>query len=451
MNWGVSNQTIQELEDKLFSEILIEQRKINSIKAADQEKIDSSNQFAKMLTQLRGTGFSLPSLFSGKGHGPFVELIDGSIKLDLIGGIGPYILGHSHPLQIRAFLSAAKGNVLNSTNFLPANLSVELSQKLIDAAGKSKLENCWFCGSGSMANDSAMRLLWTKRAPRNRILAFENSFAGRSLVMQSITQGDSNTKDLIIDYIPFPKDHESAKKCLSLSKSLLSKYGDSYITFYGELVQGEAGINLPQSNALKEVFSQIKDFEIPIWIDEVQTFARTTQLFAFQTFEVDEFVDLCTIGKAFNVSAVLYSSAYTLSQGLGGTFQGNIASLIFAIDLLNLFKTGQFFHPKGRASSLSDELSTLFNAITLSGNSLGFKCSAHGLGLMWAFKIHHKNSNIIELFMKELYNNGIIVWKAGREEICIRMLFPYTLDHHHQSSIKNIFINTLSQLNASEK
>ncbi len=451
MIWGVSNQTIQELEDKLFSEILIEQRQIRALKAADQDKIEQSDQLAKSLTSLRGTDFTLPSLFSGKGHGPFVELIDGSVKFDLIGGIGPYILGHSHPLQIRSFLSAAKGNILNSTNFLPSHLSVTLSQQLINSTGNSSLDNCWFCGSGSMANDSAMRLLWSKRAPRKRVLAFENSFAGRSLVMQSITQGDSDTKDLQIDYITFPKDEASLKRSLAETKELLTKHPDDYLTFYGELVQGEAGINLPFKDSLSVIFKEVKSADIPIWVDEVQTFARTTKLFAFQTFGVGEHVDVCTIGKAFNLSAVLYNSKFSLPSGLGGTFQGNISSLIFAIDLLKLFESGQFFHEQGRAITLGEELREMFKQIVASTKAMNLECSAHGIGLMWAFKVSGTNNCLIDDFMKSLYQNGIIVWNAGRKERCIRMLFPYTISSDHQESIKGIFINTLSQLKASEK
>ncbi|PIP91107.1 MAG: hypothetical protein COW01_01235 [Bdellovibrionales bacterium CG12_big_fil_rev_8_21_14_0_65_38_15] len=448
MDWGVSNQTIQELEDKLFSAILIEQRQFNSIKKPVSEKIDFSKHCSAELSKTRGTELKNNPLFSGRGHGPYVELIDGSVKLDLIGGIGPYILGHSHPLQIRSFLKASRGCLLNSTNFIPSELSLQLSKSLLEFCHGSALTHCWFSGSGSMANDSAMRLLWHKRVPRTRILAFENSFAGRSLVMQSITQGDSSAKDLLIDYIPFPKDEDSTYRSLQILEQLIKEHGDSYITFYGELVQGEAGINLPLQGSLAKIFKAIKKQQIPIWIDEVQTFARTTQLFAFQKFNVEEFVDICTIGKAFNISAVLFSNQFSLKQGLGGTFQANIASILFAIDLLRLLKDGAFFEPKGRSHKLESSIAMMFKNITAADNK--FNSRAHGVGLMWAISFKNGTQNFIEAFLKDLFENGIIAWRAGRQHHCLRLLFPYTLTNNHLKEIEDIFIQSFSKFNDSE-
>ncbi len=448
MDWGVSNQTIQELEDKLFSEILIEQQQFDSIKMPSSDKTDFSKQCSLELSKARGTELNNNPLFSGRGHGPFVELIDGAVKFDLIGGIGPYILGHSHPLQIRSFLKASRGCILNSTNFIPSDLSLHLSRSLIDSCHGSKLEHCWFSGSGSMANDSAMRLLWDKRRPRTRILAFENSFAGRSLVMQSITQGDSTAKDLLIDYIPFPTDKESTKNSLHKLEQLIKQHGDSYITFYGELVQGEAGINLPLNGSLNKIFNSIKTQKIPIWIDEVQTFARTTKLFAFQKFNVEEFVDICTIGKAFNISGVLFSNHFSFSQGLGGTFQANIASIIFAIDLLRLFKDGKFFEPQGRSSILESDIASMFDRVSQTDQR--YLCRSHGVGLMWAISFKDGGLKFIENFLKILFDNGIIAWRAGRQHHCLRMLFPYTLTKKHLKEIEDVFIHTLSQINESE-
>lgn len=448
MDWGVSNQTIQELEDKLFSAILIEQQQFNSIKKPVSEKIDFSNHCSAELSRARGAELKNNPLFSGRGHGPYVELIDGSVKLDLIGGIGPYILGHSHPLQIRSFLKASRGCLLNSTNFIPSELSLQLSKSLLDFCHGSALTHCWFSGSGSMANDSAMRLLWDKRVPRTRILAFENSFAGRSLVMQSITQGDSSAKDLLIDYIPFPKDEDSTHRSLQILEQLIKEHGDSYITFYGELVQGEAGINLPLQGSLAKIFKAIKKQQIPIWIDEVQTFARTTQLFAFQKFNVEEFVDICTIGKAFNISAVLFSNQFSLKQGLGGTFQANIASILFAIDLLRLLKDGAFFEPKGRSHKLESSIAMMFKNVTTADNK--FDSRAHGVGLMWAISFKNGTQHFIEAFLKVLFENGIIAWRAGRQHHCLRLLFPYTLTNNHLKEIEDVFIQSFSKINDSE-
>tara|TARA_R110000868_G_C10953636_1_gene767988 strand:+ start:81 stop:1415 length:1335 start_codon:yes stop_codon:yes gene_type:complete len=432
VHWGVYDQTIQELEDKLFSNILLAQRQFNEVRPADFGKHTLSNQISHELQSFRGCTTKLPTVYSGRGHGPFAEMLDGSVKFDLIGGIGPYLLGHSHPLQIKANLEAARGCILNSTNFLPASISADVSRLLINAAGGSPLVHCWFSGSGSMANDSAMRLMWHKRAPRKKLIAFKHSFAGRSLAMQSITSGETSTESLSLHYIDFPNDEVSGQRCLEQLNTLLVNQSDEYCCFYGELIQGEAGIHAPHQKSLVQLFEKLKSCNIPIWIDEVQTFARTKQLFSFQTFGVSKFIDICTIGKAFNLSAVLYSKDFAIPHGLGGTFQGSVSSLLYAKSLLKLLSNGPFHGPSGRINSLEEKIRSAFEG-------LNSRFNVRGIGTMWAITIDDGDELTTMRFLSHLFEQGIIAWKAGRQEYCIRLLFPITLLDEHLEQIKSIF------------
>ena len=56
---------------------------------------------------IRGGTLYFPYLGSGIGRGPLVELADGSVKYDMISGIGVHYLGHSHPALIAASIDAA--------------------------------------------------------------------------------------------------------------------------------------------------------------------------------------------------------------------------------------------------------------------------------------------------------------------------------------------------------
>ncbi|MGV3484295.1 MAG: aspartate aminotransferase family protein, partial [Planctomycetaceae bacterium] len=58
-------------------------------------------------TKLRGTPPFWPYLSAGLGNGPYVQLADGSVKLDFIGGIGVYGCGHNHPEMLDASVDAA--------------------------------------------------------------------------------------------------------------------------------------------------------------------------------------------------------------------------------------------------------------------------------------------------------------------------------------------------------
>ena len=107
MSNGIHNNRIDEHLNLLFSEILLGQQEYSKLREADEDKLDLIPQKLKEYEEVRGRGFFFPLIASGRGHGPFSELIDGSIKYDLINSIGVNLLGHSHPLLIRASLEAA--------------------------------------------------------------------------------------------------------------------------------------------------------------------------------------------------------------------------------------------------------------------------------------------------------------------------------------------------------
>lgn len=444
MHWGVDDQTIQEFEDQLFSQILFAQSKFNCVRAPDPQRAQEAFTEAKRMQSLRGCDFELPALLSGNGHGPFVELQDGSVKLDLIGGIGPYLLGHSHPLQIRAHLKAARASMINSTNFLPVALATETAQTLIGLAQPSNLEHCWFCGSGSMANDSALRLISHHRKDRNRLIAFKQSFAGRSIGMQSITLGSKNENGFAIDYITFPDDEKNTQTALKELRDLLKKHPSGYAAFHGELLQGEAGIHLPHPAGIKEVLSVVKDNDITVWIDEVQTFARTPTPFIFQVLDLSDVIDICTIGKAFNLSAVLFSSHYKIGAGLGGTFQGPVAALVYANDMIRLLTHGNFFTNTGRIAKIEDQIRLMFSQISQEFEPR-FKFLARGLGTMWALEVGKSDLETINRLISDLFKNGVMLWRAGRDPYYLRLLLPVTITPEHIVMIKDIFTNTLNQ------
>ena len=108
--------------------------------------------------------------------------------MDFICGIGPHILGHSHPEMIKAALRGALEDATMQGHLQMGQIYKELLEKLLSLAGKkSRLAQAWFCPSGSMANENALKLIRQKKKGARKILAFERAFAGRSTMMSEIT------------------------------------------------------------------------------------------------------------------------------------------------------------------------------------------------------------------------------------------------------------------------
>ena len=53
-----------------------------------------------------------------------------------------------------------------------------------------------------------------------------------------------------------------------------------------ELIQGEGGYNIGNTDFFNALISILKNEKIPVLVDEIQTFGRTSELYAAQHFNI---------------------------------------------------------------------------------------------------------------------------------------------------------------------
>ena len=200
---------------KLLKEALkAHQSKLTEIKPPDPKLKKSYDKMIADCSELRGGKLYYPYLSSGLGNGPLVELADGSVKYDFITGIGVHYFGHNYPKLLDASVDAALEDTIIQGNLQQSTTSLELMDLLVKGACRkgegrnpSKLTHCFLTSSGAMANENALKMIFQKHSPASRLLVFNRSFAGRSLVCGQITDKPENRqglpKVLDVDYIPF--------------------------------------------------------------------------------------------------------------------------------------------------------------------------------------------------------------------------------------------------------
>lgn len=446
---GVNTKEIEEHTHQLFSSILKEQQKYNHLKGAEEGSQHLIESELKKYEKLKGRGFFFDYLSSGRGHGPFSEQVDGSIKYDLIGGIGPNLLGHSHPLMIKATLESATKDIVMCGNLLSYQEPIRLSQTLLETVKNTKLRHFWLAGSGSFANDNALKMIWQKKDPHYRIFAFEKAFAGRSIATQDITHNPEYRtgmpETIKVDHVPYfdSKDPEgSLEKTISALQEAFIDNRKTHAAIILELVQGEAGFIYGTKEYYQGICKWAKERELYVWIDEVQTFGRTRELFAFQMFELGEYVDVVTIGKALQVCGTLFSEELNPKPGLiSGTFNGPLVALNAGEKFVHYLKTGNFYGKDGRMEHL--ETSFLSRLRHLSQTSCRDKIGhVGGVGTMISFEVGDSSKKITSNFIKALYKNGIISFSAGNEPTRVRFLLPSCLTPEHIDEIFRIIEKT---------
>lgn len=405
---------------------------LNAAKPVDPELVTPYQELLQRLGKARGGPPFWPYLAAGLGNGPYVELADGSVKLDFICGIGVHGCGHSSPAMIDAAIDAALEDTVMQGNLQQHPPSVKMSEKLISLATESgaKLDHCLLSTSGAMANENAIKIALHHKAPADRIIAFNNAFSGRTLAMASITDRPAYRSGLplalAVDYLPFldPRDPQgSTQQAVTELHRLLSRHPGRYAAFWAEPIAGEGGYYPGSKQFFEAICQPLRQAEVPIIFDEVQTFSRTSRPFAFQHYGLDQYADIVTIGKITQVCATLYGESFQPTAPiLSQTFTGSSSSIATGLVMLGLLESNGCFGPDGQnvkrhnyfvqgLQKLADKYPKLVSG-------------PFGEGMMIAFTPGGGGGDEANAMMTTMYETGLLGFVCGSDPTRIRFLPP---------------------------
>lgn len=425
------SEKVKTLIKQLVGEVQNLNSNIRSIQSSAPERADHAKKLFDQAAQFRGRPLAYPFVGTGSGRGVFVELEDGSVKLDLINGIGIHIFGHGHPLVMEAAVRGALSDVVMQGNLEPNKEYIQFSEKLVKLASrKSAMKYAWFATCGTMANENAVKIARQKNSPARMIMAFQNAFAGRSTLMAEVTDNVAYKQGLP-DYnevlrIPWfdKKDPQSTEKTLRAMKEHVTKHEKNICCFGFEPMLGEGGY-MP---ANREFFLPLLEFcreqKIATWADEVQTFSRTGELFAYETLDIGHLLDIVTIAKTAQLGATLYTEEYNPKPGLiAGTFSGSTVSMTTGMAIIDELVNGNYLGKSGRVLQIHKRFLDGFNRLN-DTTCKGKINDAGGMGLMMAFTPFEGKKEQVDAFLKKLYQNGVIGFPCGKGPVRARFLIP---------------------------
>lgn len=401
-------------------------KQLTGIRPAQAEFAQSYEETLKAFNHYRGMPLFYPYLGSGIGNGALVELGDGSVKYDFISGVGVHF-GHSHPALVEASLKASIEDIVMQGNLQQNRCAFELTELLVNT---SHLPHCFLTTSGAMANENALKLVFQKKAPAHRLLAFERCFMGRTLALANVTDKAAYREGLPsmmhVDYIPFYNWRDpwgSTERALSILDRYLARYPGKYACMCFEMIQGEGGCYPGKAEFFIEIMRKLKQNDIAILVDEVQTFGRTESLFAFQSFGLQQYVDIVTVGKLLQLCATLYTEEYRPKPGLiSQTYIGSTSSLHAGKAIIQSLLDEGYLGHNGINMQLRKRLVDHFQR-------LAEKYPDHfegpfGHGLMIAATPLKGDRDKVRKYVKALFEAGVIVFISGAHPTRIRFLIP---------------------------
>lgn len=327
--------------------------------------------------------FGTPQRVLVRGSGCTVEDDAGKQYLDLLGGIAVNALGHAHP-ALTAAVSAQLGTLGHVSNFFTSPAQITLAEKLLELSAAPAGSKVFFTNSGTEANEAAFKLARANGrrrgssadGGRNRIIALEGAFHGRTMGALALTAKQSYREPFEplpggVTHIPFGD-----------IEALADAVDSSVAAVFLEPIQGEAGVRPLPAGYLQSARKITRDVGALLIIDEVQTGIGRTGSW------------LCSTG--------VLPDAITLAKGLGGGIPIG-AMITLGEDTSSLLSAGQHGttfggNPVAAAAALATletiEAEELLASVTAVGEHLRAALAAmdyvrevRGAGLLIAFDV----------------------------------------------------------------
>ena len=359
-----------------------------------------------------------------KGKGCHVWDENGTEYLDLYGGHAVISIGHAHPHYVEMV-----SNQVATLGFYSNSVINKLQQQVAERLGKVcgyDDYSFFLINSGAEANENALKLASFYNG-RTRVISFSKAFHGRTSLAVEVTNNPKIIAPINncghVTYLPL-NDIEAMK--VELSK------GDVCAVII-EGIQGVGGIQVPDTQFLKELRNICTQNQVVLILDEVQSgYGRTGKFFAHQHSGIRP--DLITVakgmGNGFPIGGVLISPAFTPIYGmLGTTFGGNHLACTAACAVLDVMQE----------ENLIENAATVGEYLISQLKTIPQIKEIRGKGLMIGLEFDYP---VKELRNKLLFEQHVFTGASGTN--VIRLLPPLSLSKEQADCFIGKLKNILS-------
>jgi acetylornithine aminotransferase len=356
--------------------------------------------------------------------------------IDFTSGIGVVSIGHGNK-KIANAICKQVSNITHISNLYLIEPQAKLGEKIAQLSGYNVAT--FFANSGAEANEGAIKIARkygeTKfNNKRYKVITLEHSFHGRTITTVKATGQKNMHKS---DFAPYPDGFSFDKKIDDIYNSI----DDKTIAVMIELVQGEGGVWPFEKKQVQKLAKFLKQNDILLIVDEVQTGVfRTGEFLASNLYEIEP--DIITMAKGLGggvpIGAILTTHKDLLTFGdHGSTFGGNYLSTTASLEVCNILeKLKQSGKLDKTIKYFENKLEKFYQ------NHKDIFLNSVGIGLMRGLRVN--NNDTLVSIINKASKNGVLVLKASRNTL--RFLPPLTITNKEinlgferlENAIKNI-------------
>ena len=352
-----------------------------------------------------------------RGEGSWLLDEQGRRYLDMGAGIAVNVLGHAHPKLVKVLQNQAE-NLWHTSNLYNVPNQKILADKLVDA---TFADTVFFTNSGTESMECAVKMARkfhsTNGEPeRVNIIAFKDSFHGRSLGMISAAGAEKLTKGfgpMLPGFVHIPFGDDDAVR---------AAVDENTAAILLEPVQGEGGIVPLPDHQMKELREICDENGILLILDEIQCgVGRTGKLFAHEWAGItpDIMAIAKGIGGGFPLGACLateHAASGMVAGTHGSTYGGNPLATAIGAAVLDIVNTDEFLQ---KVNTLAGNFRQALEGLVASHPKV-FK-SVRGAGLMIGVECVVPNIDVVNAG----YDFDILTVPGGAN--VIRLLPPLNI------------------------
>ncbi|MCG3675502.1 aspartate aminotransferase family protein [Aliarcobacter butzleri] len=336
--------------------------------------------------------------------------------IDFTSGIGVVSVGHGNK-QVAQKIFEQASNLTHTSNLYAIEPQAKLAKKIRELSGYDV--RTFFSNSGAEANEGAIKIARTYgetqfENKKYKIITLENSFHGRTITTVKATGQSSFHQN---KFAPYPEGFS-----FNAIDDVYNAIDDETVAVMIELVQGEGGVFPFPKDKIQELAKFLKDNNILLIVDEVQTgIFRTGEFLASNLYEIEP--DIITLAKGLGggvpIGAVLTTHKDIWGAGdHGSTFGGNYLVTSTGLEVLNILEE---LKDSGRLDETIIHFTKKLDELYEKNKDIFI--THVGLGLMRGLRV--KDGDTLALLIKTAFDCGVMVLKSGNNTL--RFLPPLTI------------------------
>lgn len=402
------------------------------------------------------------------GKGATVRDVDGNTYIDMFAGIGVLNVGHANPYVLQAVQKQSE-KLVHTVDF-PTEARLDLIEKLDEIApGDLQGNNRVVFGgpTGSDAIEAAIKLA-KYNTDGTGLVAFRGAYHGATSGAMSLT-GNKGFKGhytpLLADVVhaPYPSPIEQGTAPQEAVDHALEEVQAIFEDPYGGLanpagifvepIQGEGGIIVPPEGFLKGLRDIATDNGVPLVFDEIQSgLGRSGQWWASEWYDVTP--DVMTSAKAlggtgFPLSATMYHEDLDTwgSGDHAGTYRGHVVAMRAGTRAIEYIQEHDLL---AHARDLGEYIRSRLREVAEENAEI---VAVRGKGLFIGVEFRDADGNptgTADELQDYCFENGVLVWKAGRHGNVLRLLPPLVLTRDLAETALDVIVEGIATVTATE-